>query len=105
MIEPSQHDPRDRTWVHTLERHAQSIGIALLVLGIGWAGSTLRSMYDAMIESGPMTAEIQGDMAELTVELRAIRTELARVPTQREIDARFDALGRRVEALERKKTP
>jgi hypothetical protein len=28
---------------------------------------------------------------------------LAQVPTQREIDARFDGLGRRIEALERRK--
>jgi hypothetical protein len=39
-------------------------------------------------------------MADIKTEVKDVRDKLAQLPTQREIDARFDALNRRVEALE-----
>ena len=102
MTDP-QHDPR--TNGHVLERHAQTIGIGLMTLALAWSGSTLRQMYDAQIEQKTAIAELHADMADISVQVRDVRGQLMQVPTQREIDARFDALGRRIEAIERRKQP
>lgn len=103
MIDPNQHPPDPRSPGHALERHAQTIGIGLMTLALAWVGGTLRSMYDGMIEQKSAIEELHADMSDLSVQIRDVRGQLAQVPTQREIDARFDGLGRRIEALERRK--
>ena len=82
------------------EHHVQTIGIGLMTLALAWAGGTLRQMYDAMIDSRNQMTELSSDLAEMRVEMTGIRQQLALVPTQREIDARFDAQGRRIDKLE-----
>lgn len=103
MIDPNQHPPDPRSPGHVLERHAQTIGIGLMTLALAWVGGTLRSMYDGMIEQKSAIEELHADMSDLSAQIRDVRGQLAQVPTQREIDARFDGLGRRIEALERRK--
>ena len=82
------------------EHHIQTIGIGLLTVALAWAGSTLHAMYDAMIESRGQMQELVADLGEMRAEMTSIRQQLSQVPTQREIDARFDSLGRRIDKLE-----
>ena len=92
-----QHDtksPRQRRWL-IAEHHIQTIGVGLITAALIGVGITLRSMYDAMIESRITELALAADV-------RALSARLDKVPTQREIDARFDGLGRRIEALERR---
>ena len=81
----------------------QTVGIGVMTVALAWAGGTLRQMYDAMIEQREAMTELRSDLTEMRGEVKDIRQQLAQVPTQREIDARFDAFGRRIEALERRK--
>lgn len=81
----------------------QTIGIGVMTVALAWAGGTLRQMYDAMIEQREAMTELRSDLTEMRGEVKDIRQQLAQVPTQREIDARFDAFGRRLDRLERGK--
>lgn len=84
------------------EHHIQTVGIGLLTVALAWAGSTLHAMYDAMIESRGQMQELVADLGEMRAEMTSIRQQLSQVPTQREIDARFDSLGRRIDKLEQR---
>ena len=99
-----QEDGRQRKGL-ILEHHIQTVGIGLLTVALAWAGSTLHAMYDAMLESRGQMQDLASDLGEMRAEMTGIRQQLSQVPTQREIDARFDGLGRRIEALERHKQP
>lgn len=102
MSEYNQPDPTSprqrRGWL--TEQHIQTIGIGLVTVALAWAGSRLHVMYDSMIESRGEMATLSRDLGEMRHEMTSIRQQLMQVPTQREIDARFDAHGRRIDALE-----
>jgi len=86
-----------------LERHAQTIGISLITIALVWVGATLRDMYDAQITQREAMLSMQTGMDEIKLELRDVRAKVIAMPTNREIDARFDAMGRRIDALERQR--
>lgn len=98
----TQEDGRQRRGL-ILEHHIQTVGIGLLTVALAWSGSTLHAMYDSMIESRAQMNDLASDLGEMRSEMTGIRQQLTQVPTQREIDARFDGMGRRIEALERHK--
>ena len=75
--------------------------IGLMTLALAWVGATLRSMYDAQIEQREAIEAVRADMTDLRTEVKDVRAQLGNVPTQREIDARFDSMGRRIDTLER----
>ncbi|WP_287278859.1 hypothetical protein, partial [Ralstonia sp.] len=90
MTDP-QHDtqsPRQRRGL-IVEHHIQTVGIGLLTVALAWSGSTLRAMYDSMIESRAQMNDLASDLGEMRAEMTGIRQQLTQVPTQREIDARF----------------
>jgi len=77
------------------ERHLQTVALACITAGLLWVGSTMREMYDNQLKQ-------QVTMAEMSTQIKDVRQQLATLPTQREIDARFDGVTRRVDALERR---
>lgn len=90
-----------------MERHAQSIGIAVIVGLLFWGGRTLNRMYDAQIEqSGAISRQsldinaVRAEMGDLKAEVKDVRQQLKQLPTQRELDARFETMSRRLDALE-----
>jgi vacuolar-type H+-ATPase subunit I/STV1 len=90
----------DRRKTGAMERHAQTVALGLITAILVWVGATLREMYDSQIEQRQAIDGIREQMADIKTEVKDVRDKLAQLPTQREIDARFDALNRRVEALE-----
>ena len=102
----TDHDPtpisRRGRMAFIAEHPIQTVGIGLLTVALTWSGSTLRAMYDAMIASRVQMTDLASDLSEMRAEMTSIRQQLAQVPTQREIDARFDSLGRRIDKLEQR---
>lgn len=92
----------------TIERHAQTVGIGLITLALAWGGSTMRQMYDAQIAQKVAIDNIQNSMVDLKADIKDVRDQLAEVdarfkdvPTNREVDARFDSVVQRLNSLER----
>ena len=83
-----------------MERHAQTVALALITALLIWGGATLREMYDAQIEQRAAIEEVRVQMGDLKAEVKDVRQQLAQLPTQREIDARLESINRRIEALE-----
>jgi len=83
----------NRRKVGAMERHIQTIALGLITAALVWVGGTLQTMYDAQIEQ-------RVAMDELKAEVKDVRTQLAQLPTQREIDARLESINRRLDALE-----
>lgn len=84
----------------TWERHAQSVGISLTVLALAALGTTMKDMYNSQIEQRKSLEVIQTSMSDLKDEVRDIRNRMASVPTNREIDAKFETVYRRLDNLE-----
>jgi uncharacterized protein YlxW (UPF0749 family) len=84
----------------TWERHAQTVGISLTVLALAALGTTMKDMYNSQIEQRKSLEVIQTSMSDLKDEVRDIRNRMAAVPTNREIDAKFDTVYRRLDNLE-----
>jgi hypothetical protein len=82
------------------ERHAQSIGISLTVIIVVAIGGTVRDMYNSQIEQRKSLEALNSSLTDLKEEVRDIRDRMATVPTNREIDARFDSVYRRLDDLE-----
>lgn len=85
----------------TIERHVQTVGIGLITVALAWGGSTMRQIYDAQIAQKASIESIQNSMVDLKADIKDVRDQLANVPTNREVDARFENLTRRVELMER----
>jgi hypothetical protein len=83
-----------------MERHAQTVALALITALLIWGGATLREMYDAQIEQRAAIEDVRGQMGDLKAEVKDVRQQLAQLPTQREIDARLESINRRLDALE-----
>ena len=83
-----------------MERHAQTVALALITALLIWGGATLREMYDAQIEQRAAIDDVRGQMGDLKAEVKDVRQQLAQLPTQREIDARLESINRRLDALE-----
>lgn len=84
-----------------MERHAQTVALALITALLIWGGATLREMYDAQIEQRAAIEDVRAQMGDLKAEVKDVRQQLAQLPTQREIDARLESINRRIDALER----
>lgn len=85
----------------TMERHAQTVALALITTGLIWVGATLREMYDGQIKQRAAIDDVRAQMGDLKAEVKDVRAQLAQLPTQREIDARLESVNRRLDALER----
>lgn len=90
----------DRRKAGDMERHAQTVALALITAILIWLGATLREMYDGQIEQRAAIEEVRVQMGDLKAEVKDVRQQLAQLPTQREIDARLESINRRIEALE-----
>jgi hypothetical protein len=87
----------------TWERHAQSIGISLTVIIVVAIGGTVRDMYNSQIEQRKSLEALNSSLTDLKEEVRDIRDRMAGVPTNRELDARFEAVYIRLDDLEDEK--
>ena len=85
----------DKLRRNEIERHFQTVALALIIAVMMWVGGTMRSMYDAQIEQ-------RVSMEQMRLEMQAMQKQLAQLPTAREIDARFEATHRRLEIVERR---
>lgn len=94
----SSDDERRKTGV--MERHVQTVALAVITAGLIWVGGTLQQMYDAQIEQREAIDAVRTEMGDLKAEVKDVRTQLAQLPTQREIDARLESINRRLDALE-----
>ena len=90
----------ERRKAGAMERHVQSVGIGLITLVLAWVGTTMQGMYDSQIEQRAAIEDVRAQMGDLKSEVKDVRQQLAQLPTQREIDARFESMNRRLEALE-----
>ena len=86
-----------------MERHAQTVALAVITALLIWGGATLREMYDAQIEQRAAIEDVRLQMGDLKAEVKDVRQQLAQLPTQREIDARLESINRRIDALERER--
>lgn len=83
-----------------MERHVQTVALALITALLLWGAATLREMYDAQIEQREGIEAVRVEMGDLKAEVKDVRAQLAQLPTQREIDARLDSINRRLDAVE-----
>ena len=83
-----------------MERHVQTVALALITALLLWGAATLREMYDAQIQQREAIEAVRSEMGDLKAEVKDVRQQLAQLPTQREIDARLEAINRRLDALE-----
>ena len=93
-------DQSNRRKAGEMERHAQTVALALITALLIWGGATLREMYDGQIEQRAAIEEVRVQMGDLKAEVKDVRAQLAQLPTQREIDARLESINRRLDALE-----
>ena len=93
-------DQSNRRTAGEMERHAQTVALALITALLIWGGATLREMYDGQIEQRAAIEEVRVQMGDLKAEVKDVRAQLAQLPTQREIDARLESINRRLDALE-----
>jgi hypothetical protein len=93
-------DESNRRKAGEMERHAQTVALALITALLIWGGATLREMYDGQIEQRAAIEEVRVQMGDLKAEVKDVRAQLAQLPTQREIDARLESINRRLDALE-----
>jgi len=84
-----------------VERHIQTVGIGLITIALAWGSSTMRQIYDAQLEQSLAIESIKASMVDLKADIKDVRGQLASVPTNREVDARFEHLNSRVIQLER----
>lgn len=84
-----------------MERHVQTVALALITALLLWGAATLREMYDAQIEQREAIEAVRSEMGDLKAEVKDVRQQLNQLPTQRELDARFETMSRRLDALER----
>ena len=93
-------ETQDRRKTGEMERHVQTVALALITALLLWGAATLREMYDAQIQQREAIEAVRSEMGDLKAEVKDVRQQLAQLPTQREIDARLEAINRRLDALE-----